>query len=572
MGAIYGKTDNYGLDLYGDKDPADLRDGHNANMHILDDMLKTQSDGIAYAKNTADEAKKTADGAYQKEFVYTKTESDEKLALKSDKSDTYTKLDVDGKTKFLTSILTPDRYDIVGDGVSDDSDNFNKMLTDSISQHKTIVLESGRTYRIGCSISLQSKDRLSIVGNGATIVPRGVAFSLTYYGTDSESDILLDKSIDNIVFQYSSESTGGILVTSPAGAETLFSVRNCTFNMQSAHYGSYGVSMTRMPQSSIRDNRFVSRKNCDGIIVKNCLNSIISRNEFVYMGSAVKLYQDQGNLEGVIFSDNIVINSVSGIVTASQNNDLIMVGFIISGNVLDQISQKGISLGRGQMHKIVNNYIGSNNQGDVNPDFVGLEFSGTGTESFDFVSGNVFSGNKKNNAINFHDLQLAFSTISENQFFNNGIDIFSSKNGYRVNVNSCKFFKSDGNTSVPCNIENFGAFTGNYYSATVSPWFTDEASQNSGIGENRKSTSIDTSKEFSYFNNKTSNATLVINTKNDNNQITVVFGAQAAGQTATSYTIRHIGTTSQAIDVPSGMTVIIPLDQMNNIDTAEVIA
>lgn len=36
----YSKTDNYALNLYGDTDPADLRDGYNGSMRILDTTLE----------------------------------------------------------------------------------------------------------------------------------------------------------------------------------------------------------------------------------------------------------------------------------------------------------------------------------------------------------------------------------------------------------------------------------------------------------------------------------------------------------------------------------------------------
>ena len=40
MSIIYSKTDNYGLNLYGDDDPADLRDGYNNSMRTIDDTLE----------------------------------------------------------------------------------------------------------------------------------------------------------------------------------------------------------------------------------------------------------------------------------------------------------------------------------------------------------------------------------------------------------------------------------------------------------------------------------------------------------------------------------------------------
>lgn len=35
MATVYTKTDNYGLNLYGDNDPADLRDGYNNSMRTM---------------------------------------------------------------------------------------------------------------------------------------------------------------------------------------------------------------------------------------------------------------------------------------------------------------------------------------------------------------------------------------------------------------------------------------------------------------------------------------------------------------------------------------------------------
>lgn len=40
MATVYTKTDNYGLNLYGDNDPADLRDGYNGSMRTVDTTLE----------------------------------------------------------------------------------------------------------------------------------------------------------------------------------------------------------------------------------------------------------------------------------------------------------------------------------------------------------------------------------------------------------------------------------------------------------------------------------------------------------------------------------------------------
>lgn len=46
MTATYTQTDHYSLNLYGDKDPADLRDGYNKSMQAIDETLKTHLDRI----------------------------------------------------------------------------------------------------------------------------------------------------------------------------------------------------------------------------------------------------------------------------------------------------------------------------------------------------------------------------------------------------------------------------------------------------------------------------------------------------------------------------------------------
>lgn len=46
MSTTYSKTDNYGLNLYGDEDPADLRDGYNGSMRTIDTTLETHLNRI----------------------------------------------------------------------------------------------------------------------------------------------------------------------------------------------------------------------------------------------------------------------------------------------------------------------------------------------------------------------------------------------------------------------------------------------------------------------------------------------------------------------------------------------
>lgn len=57
MSTIYEKTDNYQLDLYGNNDPADLRDGYNNSMRTIDATLGTHLNRIEgmEARETHDE-------------------------------------------------------------------------------------------------------------------------------------------------------------------------------------------------------------------------------------------------------------------------------------------------------------------------------------------------------------------------------------------------------------------------------------------------------------------------------------------------------------------------------------
>ena len=58
MATVYTKTDNYGLNLYGDNDPADLRDGYNGSMRTIDTTLETHLNRIegVEAREVHDEA------------------------------------------------------------------------------------------------------------------------------------------------------------------------------------------------------------------------------------------------------------------------------------------------------------------------------------------------------------------------------------------------------------------------------------------------------------------------------------------------------------------------------------
>lgn len=85
MATVYSKTDNYGLNLYGDNDPADLRDGYNGSMHTIDDTLEKHLNRIesVESRETHDEevvkallGDNTVDSATASKTKWDKAESD----------------------------------------------------------------------------------------------------------------------------------------------------------------------------------------------------------------------------------------------------------------------------------------------------------------------------------------------------------------------------------------------------------------------------------------------------------------------------------------------------------------
>lgn len=115
MSTIYDQTDNYSLNLYGDADPADLRDGYNGSMRTIDETLKNhldRIDGVSASTTAAIEAQ------------------DAKIALKADK--TY----VDGRDQELQMNIDKkaDRTYVDGalKGKADSADVYPRQDVDSI--------------------------------------------------------------------------------------------------------------------------------------------------------------------------------------------------------------------------------------------------------------------------------------------------------------------------------------------------------------------------------------------------------------------------------------------------------
>lgn len=129
MSTIYDKTDNYGLNLYGDADPADLRDGYNGSMRTIDETLKNHLDRIdgVSASTTADIKAQDAKIALKADKTYVdgqarelqmnidgkadRTYVDGALGKKADSADVYSRQDVDSTFAKQADVYTKEEVD-----------------------------------------------------------------------------------------------------------------------------------------------------------------------------------------------------------------------------------------------------------------------------------------------------------------------------------------------------------------------------------------------------------------------------------------------------------------------------
>ena len=130
MSTIYDKTDNYGLNLYGDDDAADLRDGYNGSMRTIDSTLETHLSRIEGV-----ESRETHDGEVVKALLGDNTvdnATDAKIKWDKAGADATTAIDkADANKNILTEF-----------GI-DTPENANSFRNEIMK--KTLV---GKTYNI----------------------------------------------------------------------------------------------------------------------------------------------------------------------------------------------------------------------------------------------------------------------------------------------------------------------------------------------------------------------------------------------------------------------------------------
>ena len=175
MSTIYDKTDNYALNLYGDNDPADLRDGYNGSMRTIDTTLETHLNRIegVEARETHDEevakaliGDNTVDAATTAKTKWDKANAD---AIKAMADAAAAAQKADANTSILTAlgadtvpnatiVRNANAMDISKLGCKKDDPDFDNapIINDYINTtHKAIYIPDGDWY---IQTSLQTKD------------------------------------------------------------------------------------------------------------------------------------------------------------------------------------------------------------------------------------------------------------------------------------------------------------------------------------------------------------------------------------------------------------------------------
>ena len=182
MATVYTKTDNYGLNLYGDNDPADLRDGYNDSMRTIDTTLETHLNRIeaVESRETHDEEVAKAllgdnavDAATAAKTKWDKAGTDASKAI-SDASDAASKADANldllaklGADTTINATAAKTKWDKASTDVNALTKRVNYLS--GLVNENIIVIGDSISYGIGASgLSSSWANRLGAY-RGATV-------------------------------------------------------------------------------------------------------------------------------------------------------------------------------------------------------------------------------------------------------------------------------------------------------------------------------------------------------------------------------------------------------------------
>ena len=136
MSTIYDKTDNYALNLYGDADPADLRDGYNGSMRTIDTTLETHLNRIEGVESRETHTE-SAINEVKRDYLK-KTDAQNTYATKTALNDTKTAIENNADNKFVAKTT----YNTAIAGKADKTSVYTKTESDAKYLTKTAANET----------------------------------------------------------------------------------------------------------------------------------------------------------------------------------------------------------------------------------------------------------------------------------------------------------------------------------------------------------------------------------------------------------------------------------------------
>lgn len=221
MATLYTKTDNYGLNLYGDNDPADLRDGYNGSMRTIDTTLGQHLNRIESV-----ESRETHDEAVIKALLVDNTVDNATTAkAKWDKAATDATT-ATGKADANTTILTALGADSA-DNATAAKTKWDKAATTATGNNQALTALGSST--VGTATANKSKwDKAATDATAALnavhtpdklkdyVVVLGDSWVDGYYGgakhIDQSPAVAIKEKLSPQRFYYKGSSAGGFAV------------------------------------------------------------------------------------------------------------------------------------------------------------------------------------------------------------------------------------------------------------------------------------------------------------------------------------------------------------------------
>lgn len=361
MSTVYDKTDNYALNLYGDNDPADLRDGYNGSMHAIDATLGTHLNRIegVEARETHDEevakallGDNTVDAATTAKTKWNKASADAIKAL-ADAATATEKANSNGgiltalgatSEMAASNISTGTKYILEtykADGDSDYTNAWNKIFSE-IEHGGTIVFPSN-TVVTGTFIVNKRNIRIT---NAILASPIIVDVAAT---NDNQDGVLIEKC--RFTGDYGIELRRGVGTT----------ITNNTFTTDKyAIYATVTPQYQQQIRQTIITNNSIYTKDT-GICVKPAVPNdnyvaadwIISNNQINTLVENIHIEDS----DGVNITNNVCFLSLG---TSAKKNNIYLGNCsysIVANNELFEAGESGIHTIDVNRIKIDNNQI-----------------------------------------------------------------------------------------------------------------------------------------------------------------------------------------------------------------------